>query len=98
MNPAVPVTSIGTNGSRLGPATELGRARDQPLALHQTRQDLLGRLLGRELGGVDADLGALRRLVGAVDAGEVLQLPGPGLPVEALHVAPLGLGQRSVDE
>ncbi len=37
-------------------------------------------------------------LVGAVDAGEVLQLAGAGLLVEALHVARLGHRQRRVDE
>ena len=42
--------------------------------------------------------GCFGRLIGAVDAGEIGQLAGPRLGVEALDVAPLGLGQRRVDE
>ena len=47
----------------------------------------VGGLFGRHLGRVDADFGLGRRLIGAVDAGEVLELAGARLLVEALDVA-----------
>lgn len=40
--------------------------------------------------GLDDDLGLVGGLVGAADAGELLDLAGAGLLVEALGVAPLG--------
>ena len=42
--------------------------------------------------------GSFGRFVGAVDAGEVLELARARLLVEALHVARLGHGERRVDE
>ena len=53
---------------------------------HQRRfsellDDQVGRLLGAQRGRVDVDLGILRRLVRAVDAGEVLELAGARLRV-----------------
>ena len=64
----------------------------------QAVDDQLGRVLGAGRGGVDADLGLLGRFVGAVDAGEVLELARARLLVEALHVARLGDRERGVDE
>ena len=42
--------------------------------------------------------GSLGRLIGRVDAGEVLQLALPRLAVEALGIASFALGERRVDE
>src|SRR5262245_12219517 len=53
----------------------------KPLLL-QILEDEHGRLLRRGAGGVDGQLGLERRLVGVVDAGEVLQLPGASLLVQ----------------
>ena len=60
--------------------------------------DQLGRVFRAHCRGVDADFGILRPLVRAVDAGEVLELAGPRLLVEALHIAALGDLERGVDE
>ena len=43
-------------------------------------------------------LGALRRLVGRVDAGEILELAGLGLGIEALGVAGDAVVDRGIDE
>ena len=48
-------------------------------------------------GGVDADIGVVGHLVGAGDAGELRDLPGAGLRVEALAVAALALLERGGD-
>src|SRR5919108_3319612 len=70
--------------------------RDQA-SLLQIVEDLLRGLL-RGLGfGVDHQLRIRRRLVGVGDAGELLDLPGPGLRIEALDVAPLALLHRGLD-
>ena len=45
------------------------------------------RLLQRRHRGVDDDLGARRRLVGVAHPGELADLAGAGLGVQALHVA-----------
>src|SRR5262249_40041742 len=52
----------------------------------QVQDDLLGGLLGRELGRVDGDVGVVGHLVGIGDAGELGQCPSAGLGVEALAV------------
>lgn len=62
---------------------------DQVLLL-QVLDDLRDALLDAVLVGLDDDLGVLRGLVGGGDAGEVLDLAGAGLLVEALRVALLG--------
>src|SRR5215217_4940645 len=60
--------------------------------------DLAGALLRRLLGGLEDEVGGVRRLVGVGDAGELLYLPCKSLLVEAFHV-PLGTDfQRSIDE
>ena len=59
--------------------------------------DDLRALLGSLRLGVDHDLGALRRLVRVVDAGEALDLAGEGLRVETVDVAPRALLDRRVD-
>ncbi len=63
----------------------------------QPGHDPLGGVFGRHGGGVHHDLGRLGRFIGAVDAGEVLQLARARLPVEPLDVAGLGDGQGGVD-
>src|SRR5215203_4958528 len=55
--------------------------------LGQLSEDLLRALIGRRRLGVDAKLGALGCLVRIRDAGELLDLTGERLRVEALHVA-----------
>src|SRR3982751_5048612 len=66
--------------------------------LHQLLDDEIGSLLRAHRRRVDADLRLLRLLIGAVDAGEVLELAGARLRVEALGVALLGFGERRIDE
>ena len=70
---------------------------DQVLLL-EVVEDLLRRLLGRLARGLDAELGVLRLLVGVGDAGELLDLAGAGLRVEALDVARLAVLERGGDE
>src|SRR4051812_44202481 len=60
--------------------------------------DALGALLRRERRRVEHQLGGLRRLVGRIDAGEVLDLAAPRLPVEPLRIAALREAERRVDE
>jgi len=60
--------------------------RHHPLAL-QVGQNLGYRLLQALAAGVDAQFGGFGLLVGAGDAGEVLDLAGAGLGIEALGVA-----------
>ena len=60
--------------------------------------DQVGGRLGVHRHRVDPDVGRLGRLVGRIDAGEIGELAGARLAVEALGVAPLGLGERGVDE
>src|SRR5258708_23242021 len=54
--------------------------------------------LDRHVVGVEVDVGRLRRLVGRIDAGEVPELAGACLAVEALGIAPLAFGECGVDE
>ena len=65
--------------------------------LLEVGEDLLRRLLGRLVLGLDHQLGVLRRLVGVGDAGELLDLAGAGLRVEALDVALLADLDRGLD-
>src|SRR5438309_5105186 len=58
--------------------------------LHQLLDDEIGRFLGAHRRRVDADLRMLRRLIGTVDAGEVLELARPCLRIKPLGVALLG--------
>lgn len=60
--------------------------------------DLSNALLDGVLVRLDGDLGVGRLLVGGGDAGEVLDLAGPGLLVQALGVALLGDLDGDVDE
>ncbi len=90
--------------SRHGPHTPCGAlsARDplpQIPPLLQPGDDLVGGFLGAGLGGVDPDLGGARGLIGRVDAGEVLDLAGAGLLVEALVPSPpiMTTPQRATD-
>ena len=54
--------------------------------------------LGGHLRGVDEDVRLKGRLVGAIDAREVLELARARLFVEPLDIARLGNGQRRVNE
>src|SRR5215472_11697665 len=80
----------------LGSARALGA--DVAFGL-QVQDDLLGGLLGRELGRVYGDVGVLRHLVGIGDARELGQYPSAGLGVEALAAPCLAYleGGRHVD-
>ena len=60
--------------------------------------DFLCSLLGTQLDGVDRDFRIRWRLIGAVNASEILQLTGPGLLLEPLHIASLRFFQRRVDK
>src|SRR5690348_4755280 len=64
----------------------------------QLLDDQVRGFVGRHLCRVDADFGVLRLLVRAVDAGEILELAGAGLGIEALGVALLGFGERRIDK
>lgn len=70
---------------------------EQTLLLQVVRDDLDG-LLDTGLLAVDVDLRLLRGLVGRADAGELLDLAGASLLVEALGVALLSLLDGDVDE
>src|SRR5215208_7560716 len=90
----------GRLGRNLGRCASLaGRCqlagRDQVAAL-EVVEDLLRRLLGRLLVGLDGELGVLRRLVGVRDAGELLDLAGARLGVKALDVALLADLERGL--
>src|SRR5215472_13163168 len=77
---AVPARTVGCLGS--------ARALGSDVALRlQVQDDLLGGLLGRELGRVDSDVGVVGHLVGIGDARELGQFPGAGLGVQALAIA-----------
>src|SRR5262249_53492804 len=84
------------SGRRSLPANNLPRENTLPFEVVQQQRG--GILRGRS-GGVDRQLGLLGRFVGVVDAGEVFQLAGAGLFVQALGVALLaGLdGRGDVD-
>src|SRR5947209_5548417 len=71
-------------------------ARSAPL--QKLLDDQVRGRFGAELRRVDVDLGVVRDLIGAVDAGEILELPSARLGVEPLGVALFGLGQRRIDE
>jgi hypothetical protein len=62
--------------------------------IHDTRGGRLRRLLETR----DMDIGSLRRLVGAVDAGKILDAAGQGLGAEALRIAAAAFLQRHVDK
>src|SRR6185312_17376060 len=64
----------------------------------QLFDDQIGCLFGAEIGRVDVDLGVLGRLVGTVDAREVLELARTRLRVKAFDIAPLGLSEGRVDK
>src|SRR5262245_38388838 len=59
--------------------------------------DFLDRLLGRELGGVEDELGVAGLLVRIRHAGEGLDLARPRFRVETLHVARLADFERCCD-
>src|SRR5581483_2024129 len=81
----------------IGGAFIASRPRD--VAVHlEVRDDLHDALVFAELAGPEHELGLLRRLVRRRDAGELGDLPGAGLRVQALHVAALALLDRTVDE
>src|SRR5208283_355808 len=88
--PATPAATSRPSARYASPVPD--RSRDQSF------DDHIRRLFRRDLRGVDVNLRGLRRFIRAVDAGEVLQLAGPGLLVQPLHVAPLGVFQLGVDE
>src|SRR3954466_13881881 len=101
-----PPTPQAAGGRRERHSAKLGRrltatggagSLDHATAV-QVGHDCFGGLLGRGGGGVDSQVGILRRLVGGVDAGEVLQVAAPRLLVEAFWIAPLGHVERRVDE
>lgn len=60
--------------------------------------DLLGAFFGCALGGVEADFGMERRLVGVVDAGEAFEFAAAGFGVEAFHITAFALFERGIDE
>src|SRR5690242_18107067 len=63
----------------------------------EVADDAIGMGFGIAEGGVEAEVRVERRLIGRVDAGEMLDLAGAGLLVEALRIALFGDRQRSVD-
>src|ERR1700712_1022593 len=72
--------------------------RERPRGVEgECRHQVGEALLDRPAGGVDADAGVLRLLVRARDAGEVGDLAGSCLGVEALAVASLALLERGGD-
>jgi hypothetical protein len=56
-------------------------------AVAEAQDDALGECLGALGRGVEMEVGRERRLVGRVDAGEILDLAGARLGVEALRIA-----------
>src|SRR5262245_30129237 len=60
----------------------------------QPGQHPSARRVGRDVAGVDDDLGPCRRLVRIVDPREAQDLAPPGARVESLHVAVLALLER----
>ena len=59
---------------------------------------MLGGLFRRHFDGVDPYLGAGGRLIGAVDAGEVLEGARTGLLVETLRITLLSFLDRRIDK
>src|ERR1043165_968884 len=76
----------------------VARSRQHEALRDEVGEDPFGVLLGGVAEGVERDLGVERRLVRVVDAREVLDLPLARAPVHALHVAPLTLLERRVNE
>ena len=81
---------MGDSGSHAHGAVQSGEA--------EVVQNALGHLVGGFLGGVQMQFRCLGGLVGRVDAGEVGDLAGARLGIQALDVARFGHGQRHIDE
>ena len=108
--PAAAASSTSASGGSepseaSGVEVEVGPAGGYAVTARPTRprglelgEDARRALGGRLLLGADVHVGARRRLVGVADAGELLDLAGEGLRVEALHVAAGALLDRGVDE
>ena len=72
------------------------RPRNDPILFEQL-DHFKHCLPDRPVDCLEREVGVVWRLVGLVDAREPLDLAGPGLLVEPLHVPLLALCQRSVD-
>src|SRR6266404_5652811 len=73
------------------------RAQLHDAALLEVREDLARARVDALAAGVDLELGRERRLVRGGDAGELLDLAGARLLVEAFHVALLADLDRALD-
>src|SRR4051812_42451231 len=88
----------------VGTAEPFGRERQRlarepdHLVLEQIVKNFLGELRRRLADRLQVNLRLFRRLVGRIDAGEVLQLPGLGLGIEALRIALHAILDRRIDE
>ena len=84
---------------RRGPAAASGSrgAEVEVAGFGEGVDDVLEGVVDGAAGGVDADVGVLRLLVGGGDAGELGDLAAAGLGVEALAVAALALLERGGD-
>src|SRR5687768_5665208 len=80
-------SSVATELSLTRRAVAIVGGRSEIALVLEEEQDLLHRLLGRELAGVERQVGVGGRLVGVGDAGELGDDPGPRLGVEPLAVA-----------
>src|SRR5690606_31775108 len=81
-----------------GVATGVGHSvAGQEAVFVEVVDDGLNLLLQGHVGGLEVNLGVGRRIVGVVDAGEILDLAGPGFFVQPLGVALLGLLDGAVD-
>src|SRR5581483_7746979 len=76
----------------------MGQVSAEHPALAQEMDDLVGEHFRIVLARGKGQLRIERRLVGRVDAGEIVQIAAPRLAVEALGVALLANVERRVDE
>src|SRR5262249_5046794 len=82
---------------RRGTSATIGY-RNGYLRAKQPLQNGIGELLGRARDGIEMQVRHFRRLVGGIEAGEVLDLAGFGLDVQPLRIAPDAFGKRRVHE
>jgi hypothetical protein len=88
------VTSVLTFGCTSVSAS----ARSRLAVADELLNDEVGRFVRTHRGRIDAQFSIFGRLVRAVDAGEILELAGARLGVEAFDVALFGFGERRIDE
>ena len=89
-------TGAGASGHRNEAVCKLGCAYDIPR--DQVLDDAIGHLVRLFIERPQMNLRLFRRLIGRVEAGEVLDRAGLGLGVQALGIAPHAFLDRRIDK